>query len=379
MAGTNPKAPQLVAPHKVRISVGLERYGDFTPWSKADELLEALGAVGVGFDVELDGRPCDIILRNTESVFHPLSESQSAVSFDTPVILFDSYDVTHLSLPIAQEAAKPEVKAYLRSHSFRETPSYFRQTEGGSYYNHVLSRSMGKLAPDAVPRIGDGLLDDAVKKIVVRNPVLPFLTPQHVGFIAGACGPLEERRTDVLLNEWGVMDRQLKSLDIKSLGFNVRTFGDFFPAGVCNTQVDGLNYLLYLTTLANTKILISPWGQSGFSPVDFEALLCGTIVIKPECSNTRTWIDIYDPIAGYVQYCSPTFDDLRDMVLYILKNLGEYSERAQEAREVLWKHYARPELSVASWIHDFRVLCEKILAGDTRNLGDVKGPLPVSW
>ena len=379
MAGTNPKSPQLVAPRKTRISVGLERYGDFTPWSKADDLLEALGAVGVGFNVELDDGPCDIILRNTESVFHPSAPSIAASSFDTPVILFDSYDVTHLSLPIAQEVAKPEVKAYLRSHSFRETSSYFRQTEGGSYYNHVLSRSINKLAPDAVPRIEDGLLESAIKKIVVRNPVLPFLTPQHVEFLSGTYGPLEERRMDVLLNEWNVMDRQLGALDIRSLGFNVRMFGDLFPAGVCNAQAHGLHYLLYLTTLAQTKILVSPWGQSGFSPIDFEALLCGTIVIKPECSNTRTWIDIYDPIAGYVQYCSPAFDDLRDMVLYILKNLGEYSERVEEARKVLWKYYAHPERSLASWIYDFRALCEKILAGDTRNIGDVKGPLPVSW
>jgi len=378
VAGTNPKPPQVVASRKTRICVGLERYGDFTSWSKADDLLEALGAVGIGFNVELDGGPCDIILRNTESVFHPPA-NPSPPCFDTPVILFDSYDVTHLAMPIIQEAAKPEVKAYLRSHSFRETSSYFRQTEGGSYYNHVLSNSINKLAPDAVPRIEDNLLGDAIKKIVVRNPVLSFMTPHHVEFVTGSYAPLEERRIDVLLNEWDVMDRQLSLLETKKLGFDVRVFGDLFPGGVCNNQTYGLHYLLYLTTLANTKILISPWRQSGFSPIDFEALLCGTIVIKPECSNTRTWLDIYDPVAGYIQYCSPAFDDLRDMVLYILKNLEEYSGKVEEARNLLWKHYGHPERAIGAWIHDFRSLCDKILAGDTRNLGDVKSPLPASW
>jgi hypothetical protein len=379
MAGTIPKSPQVIAQRKTRICVGLERYGDFTPWSKADDLLEALGAVGIGFNVELDGGPCDILLRNTESVFHSSSASWAPPGFDTPVILFDSYDLTHLAMPIAQEAAKPEVKAYLRSHSFREPSAYFRLTEGGSYYRHVLSNSIKKLAPDATPRIEDDMLGAAIKKIVVRNPVLPFLTPQQVEFVRDIQVPPEERRVDVLLNEWNVMDKQLELLDIRSLGPNVRLFGDLFPAGVCNNQTYGLHYLLYLTTLANTKMLISPWAQSGFSPIDFEALLCGTVVIKPECSNTRTWIDIYDPVAGYMQYCSPSFDDLRDMVLYILKNLGEYSEKTDEARKFVWEHYADPERSVSSWIYDFRILCEKILAGETRNLGDVKGPLPASW
>ena len=62
MNGAHPKSV-ITAPNRTRIRVGLERYGDFTSWSKADDLLEALAAIGVGFEVDVEGGPCDIILQ----------------------------------------------------------------------------------------------------------------------------------------------------------------------------------------------------------------------------------------------------------------------------------------------------------------------------
>ena len=381
----HPKSPVGTKYSKSRICLGLERYGEFDVWSKADSLLESLGAVGIGFDIELDGGPCDIILRNTESIFRP-EVSATPSAFDVPVILFDSYDVTHLAPPIAKEAAKPEVKAFLRSSSFRDPTAYFRRSQGGSYYNHVFSSSMNGLSPDVLPRVVEEQeLDAAIKKIIVRNPVMPFLVDQHIEFIKGAYSPLDERYADVLFNDWGVMQKQVNIVDMQTFGLNTKSISSLFPAvdsgasfGTSEVPTQGLQYLLYLAALSSTKVLISPWGQSGFSTIDFAALMCGTIVVKPECSNVRTWVDIYDPFRGCMQYCSPCLSDLRDIVLHILSNLGEYEEISNESRALLWDSYGDPVRSVSSWIFDFRQICERILSGNTRDIGDVRGPLPVS-
>jgi len=381
----HPKPPIGIEYSKSRICLGLERYGEFSSWAKAEDLIEAVAAIGVGFDIELDGGPCDIVLRNTESIFRPAS-ADSVSTFDTPVIFFDSYDVTHLAPPIVRAVARPEVKAFLRSSSFRNPASYFRRSQGGSYYNHVFSSSMNGLSPDVTPRdIEEGDLDTAIKKIVVRNPVMPFLSDQHLEFIKGAYSPLKERYADVLFNDWGVMQKQVDVVDTQTFGLNIRPISSLFPVTDSGPSVStsaipsqGLQYLLYLAALGTTKVLISPWGQSGFSQIDFAALMCGTVVVKPECSNIRTWVDIYDPFQGYMQYCSPCLSDLRDIVMYILNNLEEYTEVTEDARKLVWEHYGTVGRGVGSWIHDFRLLCENILSGNTRDIGDFKGPLPAS-
>jgi len=356
--------PAITTPGKTRICVGLERYGDFTSWSKADDLLEALAAVGVGFEVEVEGGPCDIILRNTESVFHPPVTSQSSPSFDTPVILFDSYDITHLPVPIVKEVAKPEVKAYLRSNTFRDASTYFRRAQGGSYYNHVLSSNMNGLSPDVTHRLLDERLEKAIEKIIVCNPVLPFMTDKHLEFIdATRRLSLEERQMDVLLNDWHTLDVQVKLLERQRHGLNTITTKELFPEEIPDTPDHGIHYILYLATLSNTKVLVSPWGSAGFSKMDFEALLCGAIVVKPECSNIKTLVDIYDPLHGYVQYCSPDLSDLRDVVLYIVNHLDEYVEISREAKQALRQHYAPANKAVASWLDGFRVICENVLKG----------------
>ena len=361
MNGAHPKSV-ITAPNRTRIRVGLERYGDFTSWSKADDLLEALAAIGVGFEVDVEGGPCDIILRNTESVIRP-TESPTQ-NFDTPVILFDSYDVTHMPMPIVKEAAKPEVKAYLRSNTFRDVSTYFRRAQGGSYYKHVLSSNMNGLSPDVTHRLLDERLEKAIGKIIVCNPVLPFMADQHLEFIdATRQLSLEERQMDVLLNDWHTLDGQVKLLGRQRYGLNAITMKELFPEEIPNTPNHGIHYILYLATLSNTKVLVSPWGPAGFSKMDFEALLCGAIVVKPECSNIKTLVDIYDPLHGYVQYCSPDLSDLRDVVLYIVNNLDEYVEISREAKQALRQYYVTANRGMASWLDSFRVICENVLKG----------------
>ena len=357
---------------KTRICVGLEHYGEFTPWSKADDLLELLAAIGVGFEVDVEGGPCDILLRNTESIIQPVKSTTQ--SFDTPVILFDSYDGTHLPIPIAREVAKPEVKAYLRSNTFRDAAVYFRQAQGGSYYNHVLSSSMNGLSPDVVHRLADECLEEAIKKIVVCNPILPAMTEQHLNFLEGQL-PIEDRSLDVLFNNWDGVSQQLKLLNRQSYGLHSTTTRALFQDEIPSTPNYGIHYILYLAMLSNTKILVSPWGSAGFSKIDFEALLCGTIVVKPECSNIRTLIDIYDPLHGYVQYCSPCCTDLRDLLIYILNNLDEYKAVSREAKEVLQQYYVPSNKVVTSWLSNFRSICEKVLSGNSNSLGDLKVPV----
>lgn len=93
---------------------------------------------------------------------------------------------------------------------------------------------------------------------------------------------------------------------------------------------------LFWDVLSNSKILVSPYGWGEYSWKDYEALFCGTILVKPVCDFVTSYgFDIYQP-GLYYEPCRPDFSDLSEVVARILENKEAYAARAQQARADLW-------------------------------------------
>ena len=346
------------------------RIDDPKTWNVDRALGRALSSRPDLFDISRAGKHCDVVLKSTSTLLQ--SPGRSEDYYGAPVILFDSYDVTWLSPPIVKEAAKPEVKAYVRSNTFRDPISYYRNTWRGTYYGHVLKSSFAHLPPNPVPRNTDDYLEAAIKKIVLLAPVIPSLPSDALEMIEDAYLPIHSRSIDFLVNTWNANQTQLSILEKDSTHITDFTTDSLFD----KDKARGIEYLTYLAGLCDTKVFISPWGASAWSRADMEALLCGCILIKPECSNTKTLPDIYSPSKGWIQFCAPDFSDLHHVAEYVASNYLDFAYAAEEAQKFLLSYFkgaGKPSV----FAEDIYSLCKHVIAGTEGQFKDITKKIPL--
>ena len=90
----------------------------------------------------------------------------------------------------------------------------------------------------------------------------------------------------------------------------------------------------YYRTMQNAKICVSPYGLGEFGHRDYEAIYCGALLIKPDCSHVETWPDIYQENKTYIS-CKPDYSDLNEIIQRVLANYDDYTEIRKNARSML--------------------------------------------
>ena len=117
----------------------------------------------------------------------------------------------------------------------------------------------------------------------------------------------------------------------------------------------------YVDALLQAKVVISPWGWSPWCIRDIEALACGCIVVKPECSNMLVFPDIYDPRKQFLVWCDITFAGLADQLSYIYTHIAEMQDRVNRGREFVTDALYPNDKLYASWTRDIRQTLERAL------------------
>ena len=69
----------------------------------------------------------------------------------------------------------------------------------------------------------------------------------------------------------------------------------------------------YWNELEGSMICLSPWGWAPPCHRDYEAILCGCLMVKPPSKHIIGFPDIYDPMPWYSP-CKPDFSDLQSVV-----------------------------------------------------------------
>lgn len=96
-----------------------------------------------------------------------------------------------------------------------------------------------------------------------------------------------------------------------------------------------LSRKLYLELLTRSRIVVSPWGLGEFAYRDYEAILAGCIMVKPNTDFVRTFEpDLYQSGKYYVS-CQPDFANLQDVISDIVTNYSRYREMTMNARREL--------------------------------------------
>jgi Glycosyl transferases group 1 len=94
----------------------------------------------------------------------------------------------------------------------------------------------------------------------------------------------------------------------------------------------------YYREMQRSRICISPFGYGEVCWRDFEAILCGCLLMKPDVGHVETYPNIFRPNQTYVPI-QWDFSDLEEKCCYYLENENERQRIAGQAFEVLDRFY----------------------------------------
>jgi hypothetical protein len=105
-----------------------------------------------------------------------------------------------------------------------------------------------------------------------------------------------------------------------------------------NFQVstDKISLKEYYSELSNSRIGISPFGAGEFAYRDFEIIINGAMLMKPDMSHLETWPNLYQEYKTYVPF-KWDFSDLVDKIKEYLAT-EKYSTIAEEAQNIYHKY-----------------------------------------
>jgi hypothetical protein len=250
----------------------------------------------------------DILVCSVAGAPEALSENRG-----TPVIIVDESDAPAISSQLLSLLRHPEVKVCLRKYGYRDTASYFR---GSDYYERASERGrIQDLPPDHFPVYDDDPVGNAIRKIQVKLPTLD----------------LDDCQTPT--------DRLALSARPQDVVYLSELSGDVTES------------------FRNTRVVVS---TTTFSELDFLAVLHGCVLVKPECSNVYSLVDIYDPMKRYTQFCDIALKDLTAVVDYVLQNIEEYGVDSLSLF-TCW--------TTERWKAQLRKTCKSVRLGKSR-LGD---------
>lgn len=102
---------------------------------------------------------------------------------------------------------------------------------------------------------------------------------------------------------------------------------------------DKLPFEQYINNLKDSKICLSPFGMGELCFRDFESILMGTILLRPDQSNIITSPNIYVEGETYIG-CKLDWSDLEEKIDYILNNFNELNQKINyNAQKMLKEEY----------------------------------------
>jgi hypothetical protein len=111
----------------------------------------------------------------------------------------------------------------------------------------------------------------------------------------------------------------------------------------------------YINILSNSKILISPFGMGEIGQKDWESIITGAIIIKPDMSKINTKPNIFVDNDTYLSV-NYNWQDLEEKIDYILTNFKDLNENInQNIRKKYITEYSHETLCL-HWYNIFKNL-----------------------
>ena len=230
----------------------------------------------------------------------------------------------------------PHVDLYIKRQTLRDTDLYQRDYAGGFVYSDFVQNSLGfdlgdwnfGSTPD--PAHIHKLVPGWNLGVCFRNRKLLALTDKVN--VPWSLRPIAINRRVGALNragkqEWYQFSRGKLLDEIEPLQSKFRMTG----TGRSSAK-------RYFAELGLSKITLSPFGWGEVCFRDYEAIACGSLLIKPEMSHLTTSPDIYIPGETYVPI-PWDFEGAADVCKKYLKDPKESKRIIRNGRDVLREYF----------------------------------------
>ncbi|PHS29825.1 MAG: hypothetical protein COA95_11110 [Methylophaga sp.] len=240
------------------------------------------------------------------------------------IIFLDSYSPLDLRLA---NVVSPLIDRYIKKHVFIDRKNYSESTYGDTnlveYYNNLYGLPQEDIVKFNIP-------DDFLGKLVVGpgfftcSKMLPALSVNlstltyskkinvHARLAQSGTGWYQKMREHALL-----ACQQFKVGSIVTSDF--------------------VSYSTYMKELRSSRICFSPFGYGEACWRDYEAIMSGALLIKPDMSHIESDPNIFIPFETYIPVAWD-FSDLAEKVNYYLEHEDERKRITRVAYDVLYNY-----------------------------------------
>lgn len=96
----------------------------------------------------------------------------------------------------------------------------------------------------------------------------------------------------------------------------------------------------YMYIMSKSKISVSPFGWGEIGARDFETIVSGSLLFKPQMNHMKTWPDFFVPFKTYIPL-KWDFSDLENKLKYYLKNFEISKKISMNAQEKFRKSVSK--------------------------------------
>ena len=239
------------------------------------------------------------------------------------LVFLDSFAPTDLRLA---DWLNNNVDLYLKKHLLRDRSRYFVPTRGDTNLVDFYGRLYDFPYDEKLYPVPDGFLEKLIvgPTFSTASYMLPYFAshsePKKLPDQWDIHGRLAFKGSD-----WYQTMRQQAIAAMESMeGYSILS-----RTGVSRKQ--------YFNELRSSKMCFSPFGYGEVCWRDYEAVLCGSLLIKPDMSHMETYPDIFVAHETYVPV-KWDFSDFKEVAEYYLSHENERKSIAKKAYDVLHEY-----------------------------------------
>lgn len=239
------------------------------------------------------------------------------------IVFLDSFAPTDLRLA---EMLDPHIDLYVKKHVFKDRARYGQPTRGDTNLVDYYGRRYGLDYPNQCFTIPSGFLD----KLVIGPSfcMAPRLLPQ---FFDQATARSLAPRFDIQARLAVQGDGWYQSMR----GQAVDIIDSLDQYSVLSRN--GIKQRQYMRELRASRLCFSPFGYGEVCWRDYEAILSGALLIKPDMSHIETAPDIFRANETYIPVAWD-FSDLAEVMTWWLAHPEQCEKITRRAYQVLHEH-----------------------------------------
>ena len=236
------------------------------------------------------------------------------------------------------------VNLYVKKHLFRDRNEYLRRFVGKSNLTDFVHRHYNfSFADNPIATETQPLAKEHLSKLSIfcnlatdRN-IVNLYRCRQINPVQGA------KKYDIVFR--GSVPNNWMSYLRQDIGPALERLGKYYRVITPFSRVPIEEYYL---EMQSSRVCISPFGYGEICWRDFEAVLCGCLLVKPDMGHVETSPDIFKPYQTYVPV-RWDFSDLEEKCSYYLEHDVERQHIVDRAFEVLDSFYKGDDIMKAAF------------------------------